>query len=313
MALKIGACLLTAALATLPSACTPAVETQSDAAAPYRIVYNARVDSEADDYEVFRMNLDGSEKRNLSNDPAVDWAYHADEHRVYMVSDRDDEKRKYRLYEMDTREGAVRRITDFRVRDSWMGTRNHGEQLVISSSKDGQPDLYLIDNRGNVLRRLTEDEAYDNDPAFSPDGTQVVWRSKRSGETDELWIMDLDSGDARQLTHFPQDDPAFGEHGYHAGPPTWEPNRNVISYCSKRDGAERIFTIRPDGTGLEQLTPDGRVACYHDWSPDGRFLVFDSPGDSENWDVYLLDLETEETFRLTHDPIDEQGPVFVRR
>jgi TolB protein len=267
-------------------------------------------DEATDDYEVFVMELDGSGKRNLTQDPAVDWAYTAHGDRIFLVSDRDDEKRKYHLYEMGPDGGETRQISEFRVRDSWLGTRNDGSELVIASSKDGTADLYLIDRDGTELRRLTEDEIVDNDPTFSADGTRVVWRSSRSG-LDELWLMDLESGEARQLTQFPEDDPARDEHAYHAGPPRWVPQSETVSFCSKRNGNTSIFTIRSDGSGLEQITGDDGDECWHAWSPDGRYMVYDRAGEHRNYDIYLREVETGTTTRLTDDPTYEQGPLFV--
>ena len=43
------------------------------------------------------------------------------------------------------------------------------------------------------------------------------------------------------------------------------------------DGANTgtaIFTIRPDGRGLRQITPWSRFAGEADWSPDGRSIAF---------------------------------------
>lgn len=261
-------------VAAVISACSPPAPpaagdqgAAAEQAAPaYRIAFNVAPD-EGIDYEVWLMELDGSGARNLTNHPSLDWVYAAREGRLYFVSDRDDEPRAYHLYEMGADGGGLRRITGFRVTDSFVDARAGGDELVVSSAKDGTRDLYLIDRDGNELRRLTNDEAKDRDPAFSPDGTQIVWSSERSG-TDELWIMDLEQGTTRQLTSYPADGAPRDEHVYRAGPPAWEPNRNVISFCSNRNGNDPIFTIRPDGTGLEQLTDDGGDDCYHDWSPD---------------------------------------------
>lgn len=315
--MRIAAMILFVAIAFAAPGCGPASGPASDdiaekagAPAPYRIVYNVLHDEEVDDYDVFVMELDGTGKRNLTEHPAVDWVYASHGERTFMVSDRDDEKRKYHLYEMGADGGELRQITGFRVRDSWLGTRNEGTELVVASDKDGTADLYLIDLDGNELRRLTDDEIYDNDPAFSSDGTRVVWRSKRSG-LDELWLMDLETGEARQLTHFPDDDPARDEHAYHAGPPSWVPHQEVVSFCSKRNGNTSIYTIRADGSGLEQLTGDDGDECWHSWSPDGRYLAYDRAGEDRNYDIYLRDTETGETTRLTESPTYEQGPVFV--
>ncbi|MBT8295888.1 MAG: hypothetical protein KJO51_05685, partial [Gramella sp.] len=43
----------------------------------YAIAYNVLYDGEKDDYEVFSMNLDGSNKKNITNLPGVEWTYYA--------------------------------------------------------------------------------------------------------------------------------------------------------------------------------------------------------------------------------------------
>jgi Tol biopolymer transport system component len=36
----------------------------------------------------------------------------------------------------------------------------------------------------------------------------------------------------------------------------------------------RLFVIRPDGTGLRQLTPKGTAVWWYAWSPDGRSIAY---------------------------------------
>lgn len=278
----------------------------------YLVAYNVLLDEEHDDYEIFVMNPDGTDRRNLSRDPALDWVYHARDDRLYLASDRDDERRKYHLYEMRSDGSGLRRITEFRVPDSWVTTRGDGAELVIGSTKDGNTDLYRIDASGRELERLTDDPEADNDPALSPDGNRLAWRSKRSG-LDEIWVMDLDRREPRRLTHYPEDDPAISAHGYHAGPPVWHPTDGTISFCSWRNGNNSIFSVALDGSALRQLTPDGAEECWHSWSPDGRFLLYDGTDESGNYDIYLMEIATGETRRLTDGPEVEQAPVFVRR
>jgi hypothetical protein len=58
-------------------------------AVPYKIAYNVLVDDEIYIYDVFTMNPDGSEKRNITKTPGVEWVYSAYEDRLYVFSDRD--------------------------------------------------------------------------------------------------------------------------------------------------------------------------------------------------------------------------------
>jgi dipeptidyl aminopeptidase/acylaminoacyl peptidase len=48
-------------------------------------------------------------------------------------------------------------------------------------------------------RRLTASTKSDRHPRWSPDGTKVLFESNRSGEN-QLWVIDLTGGEARQLT-----------------------------------------------------------------------------------------------------------------
>jgi len=43
---------------------------------------------------------------------------------------------------------------------------------------------------------------------------------------------------------------------------------------------QALFAVRPDGTGLHQLTPySWNVAIKHDWSPDGKLIVLTTNAD----------------------------------
>lgn len=281
----------------------------------YKIAFNVLYDKEKDDYEIFVMNPDGSGKKNISNRKGVDWVYTSFGNRIYFVSDRDTAHRKYFLYEMDADGNNIRRIGKFPVVDSWQGVRNNGTEFVVSSNKDHRRnELYLIDRNGNELRRLTHDTLSDNDPIFSPDGEQIVFRSKRGTPYDELWIMRSDGSQLRRLTRYPESDTTAFIHSYHAGPPFWERNSNMISYISNQQGRSSIFLISPDGSNARRFTADTTLnEGWHSWSPDGRFLAAEcsDPG-NKKFSIYLFDRSGTRLKQLTNEYRFEQAPVFVR-
>lgn len=65
-------------------------------------------------------------------------------------------------------------------------TRN----LWLASTDPAQP---------TVRRRLTATDKGDGHPRWSPDGKAILFESNRSGSS-QLWIIDVDGGEARQLT-----------------------------------------------------------------------------------------------------------------
>ncbi len=284
-----------------------------------RIAYNVLADSVKDNYEIFAMDLDGSNRRNISNREGVDWVYYALGDRIYFISDRDTAHRMYFLYTMDADGNDVRKICPFRLEDSWVSARKGGAEIVVSGRKDGlRYTLYLIDSSGNVIRPLTADTSqYFNDPAFSPDGKEIAYRHRAkkrdTTEPDEIWIMKDDGTGRRQVTHYPKGDTTAEPHAYHAGPPFWEPNRNVISFGSMRKGNYSIFAINPDGTGERQLTPDGFNEIWHAWSPDGSMMVYDrSEVDGSEYDIWLVNADGSGARKFPSLHRVEQAPVFVR-
>ena len=179
-----------------------------------RIVYNVYYDTLNDDYEVFSMNMDGSDKRNISNSKGVDWVYYAYRDKVYFISDRDTTHRMYFLYEMDAYGNNIRKVTELRLEDSWLGSRKEGKELVVAGriGKEVRHQLFLVDTETGSYSPLAHDTiASFNSPIFSPDGNKIVFlyrKNKRNFQTEktELWMMDADGNNMKQLTFFPQND-----------------------------------------------------------------------------------------------------------
>ena len=51
----------------------------------YKIVYNVLEDKEKDNYELYSMNMDGSDRKNITNTPGVEWVYYAYKNKVYYI------------------------------------------------------------------------------------------------------------------------------------------------------------------------------------------------------------------------------------
>ena len=288
----------------------------------YRIAYNVLVDSESDDYDVFSMNPDGSDKRNITNNKDVAWTYYAYKDRLFFISDRGACKRCYFLYEMNADGSNVRKISDLRLEDSWMGSRNGGAEIVVSArvGTDVRMQLFIIETATGKFRQLTDENgALFRDPAFSPDGKNIVYAYKKERQnrevSEELWIMDSDGTNRRQLTTYPKEDKTAEWHNYHAGPPRWVAAHGFISYQSVQNGKSSLFAVTPDGKKQWKLTDNKLSEGWHDWSPDGKWLVVEmtSETDPKNYEIWLMNYETKELKKLT-DPKDsrfQQSPVFV--
>lgn len=201
-----------------------------------------------------------------------------------------------------------------------MGSRFNGAEFIVDPKGINDTAFFRISKDGAILDTLYHGMAYANDPCFSPDGERIVFRGAKEkvkhGYPAELHIINTDGSGLRQLTHYPADDTTAEWWAYHAGPPQWRSD-DRITYCSKRKGNLSIFSIKPDGTDEQQLTPDGFDEDWHAWSPDGNWLVYGgTPVVSEDerpaYDIFLMDMRTRQVKQLTTDTLTEQAPVFVR-
>ena len=135
------------------------------------IAYNVLVDQNQDRYDVFVMNLDGSEPRNITNRDGVDWVYRGDGDKLYFVSDRDTVHRALFLYEMDANGENIKRIYPERVHDSWIGSRKNGTEFILTTNIFNVRSLVLVDRSGKELDVVLSTGAHlITDPTFSPDG-----------------------------------------------------------------------------------------------------------------------------------------------
>ncbi|MBK8491687.1 MAG: PD40 domain-containing protein [Saprospirales bacterium] len=296
------------------SACT-----EKPAPAAWKIAYNVWENTETDNYEVYIMNMDGSGKKNITNHPDVAWVYYAWKDKLYFVSDRDTCHRCYFLYEMDSEGNGVRKVTSLPVEDSWMGSRLDGKEMVITGriGDELRYQLFLIDVQTGDFQQLTHDTtALHRDPVFTPDGRQIafVYKANRRNRNtpEELWIMEADAKNPRQLTHYPAADTSAEWYAYHAGPPRWHPGEGYFSYQSKQKGKYSLFAVTPDGKQHLQLTDQTQNEGRHDWSPDGKWLAVELFDDAQTtFNIYLMNWQTRELKRLTDSAKYEQAPVFV--
>jgi len=286
----------------------------------YRIVYNVLHDTAKGNYEVFIMDMDGGNQKNLSNYAGLDWVYRTYKDRIFFISDRDTTcKRCYKLFEMDQQGNNIKKLSDLVLEDSWMDVRNNGKEMIVSASigKDIRMQLFLVNLEDGSYRQLTKDtSAYHADPVFSPDERQIAFRY-RSNRRDrnmktEIFIMDDDGTGIKQITHYPKADTSNSTGEYHAGPPRWNRKENFISYMSFQKGKYEVYAVAPNGDKQWKITGDEKDSGWHDWTPDGRWMVVDkSIPKMKIYDIYLMNIDTRELKPLATSWKYEQAPSFV--
>ncbi len=248
-------------------------------------------------YQIFSMDPDTGKYRRVS--PGVGkttCAYFApDRNKIIFASTHlDPEAKAQYAVELSRREEEAR--TKKRRRYLW--------------DFDPHMDIFEANPDGSGLKRLTDAKGYDAEGSYSPDGKQIVFCSNRSGpENLELYIMDADGKNVRQLTRAP---------GCYNGGPFFSPDGKQVIFRSDRKKKDhlQLFVINADGTGERALTDDlNWVHWAPFWHKDDKHIIYTAadhgdPTVRPNYDLYWMNVETGKKVRLTFAPGADVLPAF---
>jgi len=123
---------------------------------------------------------------------------------------------------------------------------------------------------------------------WSPDGKRIHFHASTLLSSDnpieniDIWIMDVDGSNKKQLTNYL---------GYDTSP-EWSPDGNKIAYGSGNLSNLDIWTMNPDGSDKKQLT-SGALVTDFDWSPDGRRIAYVSwlTKDPKAKEIWIMDAD----------------------
>ena len=174
-------------------------------------------------------------------------------------------------------------------------------------SPDGQRVVYALswvegrggaaENRSRLMlsgpdggeREFTQGNA-DSSPRFSPDGRMLGFlRARQPGETRQVWVMNADGGEARQITDAPKGVQDFA----------WSPDGSCIVYCADTEPAAGAAAgSQADGPRVVEVN---RIRYRHDlqgWRGDAHYHLF------------TVEPETGDGAQITRGDWDDYGPAW---
>jgi Tol biopolymer transport system component len=154
--------------------------------------------------------------------------------------------------------------------------------LVKVEESSGRHSLWQYDFNGKPLHSLTGNRLarIHRYVVNATSGCIVLWAQEHPEQQDEVYILDLKSGELRSLP-----DPNAPKRN-----PTVSPNGKLIAYISPTASGDHLFLFNSASGEIQQLTYKGTRAYSPVFISNTTILLGSDRDKSE--EVYLLDLST---------------------
>src|SRR4029077_2496606 len=131
----------------------------------------------------------------------------------------------------------------------------------------------------------------------SPDGKTVIMDLQNS-----LWSLPVGGGKSETI----------GDGFLEPSRPQWSPRGDLVAFQSYTTGTFHIWVMKPDGTGIHQLTDGHGDDREPRFSPDGTRIAFASDrAFAGSYDIWVVDVATGALTQWTKGPADEFEPSWT--
>ncbi|MDR1556622.1 MAG: transporter [Tannerellaceae bacterium] len=142
------------------------------------------------------------------------------------------------------------------VDGQWLIYNSGGKLYKISPETPGEPQLIPTGAASSC----------NNDHVLSADGKQIAISSgSQDDRRSRIWTLPIEGGEPVLITPLA---PSY-LHG-------WSPDLTTLAYCAERNGNYDVYTIPATGGEEKRLTTAEGLDDGPEYSPDGRYIWFNS-------------------------------------
>jgi Tol biopolymer transport system component len=187
---------------------------------------------------------------------------------------------------------SIDKVGVVRLKPSVFSIRHVGVALLMTTALP----LFVRAQPAQKSGVLTVHEGTDLALTVSPDRKTILIDLQGM-----IYSLPMAGGKAKQIT----------EPVLEASAPNWSPKGDLVAIQSYSGGTFHIWTMKPDGTALRQITSGHGDDREPTFSPDGSTIAFSSDRAFHgSYDIWTVDVATGELKQWTSSPDDEYEPTW---
>ncbi len=150
-------------------------------------------------------------------------------------------------------------------------------------------DVRLVEVASAQSHSLTNIPAlFNHSPRWQPGSQLLAYLSQQSGFY-ELWLVQPDGSNLRQLTHL----------GCDLSDPAWSPDGSRLACIANRGGAFELVLVDALSGQSETLAGGKGIYARPNWSPDGSWLTVEHESPTQPPDIWRFELASQQIAPLT--------------
>jgi Tol biopolymer transport system component len=185
-----------------------------------------------------------------------------------------------------------------------------GKSIAFDSNRDsstaapaanGLYHIWVLRRGSKTPVQLTKDTGSDGWPVWSPDGSKIAFFSNKGGKNFDLWVMDADGGNQRQLTHL----------NYPVSQIVWSPDGTHLAFSLETGLQGAVFQVALDGSKPVVLAQDPGLNISPSYSPDGKQIAYTGRVGKDKWShIYVMDVDGSHKRKLTDTKYADTMPTW---
>jgi Tol biopolymer transport system component len=244
----------------------------------------------------------------------------------------------------------IKKLTDNSWDDEYPVWSPDGNKIAFTSNREGNYNIFLMKADGSGITRLTSSSDDETYPAWFPDGKSIAYlreTKKFLRKQSIIYHLDLETKESKRLiprynkNHgIPDVSPAghlltftgkrmigwdvavydikkkttkwLIEGGKSCRARFSKDGKKLAYVSTKEDGKGEIWLMNPDGTEKLRLTEQDETYDYFpSWSPDNKFIVFNSSHQHDingDWKLCIIEVQTRKVMILYDSPGSDVFP-----